>query len=132
VDDPDLPEVQKAVAELKLEFRRHKPTIAKIKQWAKPLRVLGPIHNASYFAPIDLPPGYHVVRGLRRPDVQWLHDQSKSAESWGVLAAACPLRFTLMREESVRGITARQPGSVNRCKDASAGALRAIRSQRTR
>jgi hypothetical protein len=38
VDDPDLPEVQKAVAELKLEFRRHKPTIAKIKQWAKPLR----------------------------------------------------------------------------------------------
>jgi hypothetical protein len=38
VDGPDLPEIQKAVAELKLEFHQLNPTIAKIKQWAKPLR----------------------------------------------------------------------------------------------
>lgn len=38
LEGPDLPEVQKAVAELKLEFQQFNPTIAKIKQWAKPLR----------------------------------------------------------------------------------------------
>jgi hypothetical protein len=46
----------------------------------------------------------------------------QSAELW-------PAKITLMREQSVRGITAKQPGSVNRYKDASAGAPRAIRSQ---
>lgn len=38
MDVPDLPEVQKAVAELKLEFYKPNPAIAKIKRWAKPLR----------------------------------------------------------------------------------------------
>lgn len=38
IDGPDLPEVQRAVAELKLEFHRLTPAIAKIKQWAKPIR----------------------------------------------------------------------------------------------
>jgi hypothetical protein len=35
-----------------------------------------------------------------------------------------PAKITLMREQSVRGITARQPGSVNRYKDASAARQR--------
>jgi hypothetical protein len=35
---PELPEMQKAITELKLEFQQLNPTIAKIKQWAKPLR----------------------------------------------------------------------------------------------
>jgi hypothetical protein len=38
MDGPDLPEVQKAVTELKLEFHKPNPVIAKIKQWATPLR----------------------------------------------------------------------------------------------
>jgi hypothetical protein len=38
IEGPDLPEIQKSVAELKLEFQQPKPVVAKIKQWAKPLR----------------------------------------------------------------------------------------------
>lgn len=38
VDGPDLPDVQKSVAELKAEFQRPNPVIANIKRWAAPLR----------------------------------------------------------------------------------------------
>ena len=38
IEGPDLPEIQKSVAELKLELQQPKPVVAKIKQWAKPLR----------------------------------------------------------------------------------------------